>query len=401
MSQNIKLLLSEINLIRKHYDEIATLTGENFNVFKILKLTTNELRHSAFIAELLNPNGNHGQKDVFLKLFLEQINIPDFSFNTESANAISEYDIGTINKDKTEGGRIDILIIDKHYKKSIIIENKIYAPDQNNQIERYYNYAIKKFSNFLIIYLTLDDNRKPPKDATDKPEILKRLKCVTYQEKIINWLENCQKEAVNLPIIRESIQQYIHLLKNLTGKSINKIMGNDIIKDIIKNAENYDAFLSIQEINGDKVREVLLDKLTQQIEAYANKNNMTLREKPTIKGILEMDEYINLLIRESKQNTSIVIGWDNEDGDQFYYGINTEAKDEAVINEIKTKWDKTFGQSCSTTDVVLCSNNFDYFQTWRRDKETWKSIVNDEMFDKIIQPKLEKMYESIKSIEGI
>jgi hypothetical protein len=72
----IENLLYQITAIRKQYDKMAELTGENFNVFKVLGLTTNEVRtHSAFIAELLNPKGSHGQKDVFLKLFLEVLDI--------------------------------------------------------------------------------------------------------------------------------------------------------------------------------------------------------------------------------------------------------------------------------------------------------------------------------------
>ena len=69
----IKALLSGVSEIKKKYDEIAILTGENFNVFNILGLSTKEVRtHSAFIAELLNPKGSHGQGDTFLKLFVEQ-----------------------------------------------------------------------------------------------------------------------------------------------------------------------------------------------------------------------------------------------------------------------------------------------------------------------------------------
>lgn len=73
-NQNITHLLSHISVICRKYEEIAEITGENFNVFKVLGLTTNEVRtHSAFLAELLNPKGSHGCKDVFLKLFVEEL----------------------------------------------------------------------------------------------------------------------------------------------------------------------------------------------------------------------------------------------------------------------------------------------------------------------------------------
>ena len=55
-----------------------------------------------------------------------------------------------ISEDKTKGGRIDIVI--KLKETVIVIENKIYAPDQDNQLIRYKNeYPFSK-----LYYLTLD-----------------------------------------------------------------------------------------------------------------------------------------------------------------------------------------------------------------------------------------------------
>jgi hypothetical protein len=143
--KDINNLLSNVTHIRNHYEEIAFLTGESFNIFKILKLSTNEVRHSAFIAELLNTKGSHGQKDKYLEIFLEQIKIEDFPFDTKSAEVKPEFHIGFINEDKTQGGRIDILIEDKN-RKRIIIENKIYAGDQKNQLLRYNNFDESAFN---------------------------------------------------------------------------------------------------------------------------------------------------------------------------------------------------------------------------------------------------------------
>jgi len=52
-------------------DKLAAATGENFNVFKILGVEAYEVgTHSAFLSELLSPQGTHGQGSTFLKLFL-------------------------------------------------------------------------------------------------------------------------------------------------------------------------------------------------------------------------------------------------------------------------------------------------------------------------------------------
>lgn len=76
MDQKIKTiynLVEHTNLIKKKYDDFAEFTGENYNVFKIIGLYSDEVKHSKFIGNLLNAKAEHGQKDIFLKLFIEEI----------------------------------------------------------------------------------------------------------------------------------------------------------------------------------------------------------------------------------------------------------------------------------------------------------------------------------------
>ena len=73
-TNTIENLLSQVSSITQKYDEIAYATGEKFNIFSVLKLETDEVRlHSRLIGELLNPRGNHGQEELFLKLFIKSI----------------------------------------------------------------------------------------------------------------------------------------------------------------------------------------------------------------------------------------------------------------------------------------------------------------------------------------
>ena len=44
-----------------------------FNIFEVLGVQTRETRHSAFLAWLLDPSGNHGLGDYFLRRFLWQV----------------------------------------------------------------------------------------------------------------------------------------------------------------------------------------------------------------------------------------------------------------------------------------------------------------------------------------
>ena len=72
--EQLQSLLSEVSKIRQK-NEIERKNresrGEMFNVFKVLNLSTAEVRtHSAFIRELLDPHGSHGLKTVPLSAFL-------------------------------------------------------------------------------------------------------------------------------------------------------------------------------------------------------------------------------------------------------------------------------------------------------------------------------------------
>jgi hypothetical protein len=153
-NKNIQNLLTQVGIIKQKYDQIAEITGEKFNVFSILGLQDREVRlHSALLNELLNPNGKHGQKELFLKLFIAVVNSKIVNetiientknissqkikeFRTETATSAVEIHAGFINKEFSEGGYIDIIINDNN-KYGIIIENKIWAGDQEKQLYRY------------------------------------------------------------------------------------------------------------------------------------------------------------------------------------------------------------------------------------------------------------------------
>lgn len=137
--QNINNLLLKEKVQKQERFE----RGEDFNIFRIMHMESDEVyTHSAVIAELLNPRGSHGCGDTFLRLFLELLpSAFDLPFDTQNATTEVEVVIGEITDE--EGGRMDVLV--QSNGQAIIIENKIYAGDQRNQLLRYYNYAEKEY----------------------------------------------------------------------------------------------------------------------------------------------------------------------------------------------------------------------------------------------------------------
>ena len=215
--------------------------GECYNVFNVLGVDNMELSHSAFLAALLDPNGSHGMQDAFLKAFIDTIAYGGTKpeLDTAHAKVYKEYNIGNITE--TTGGRIDILITDRSDTGSgkasghaIIIENKIGAPDQPNQLVRYHNFAPKA----TLLYLTL--NGEEPSDQS-KGE-LTDYRCISYRSDIIDWLHKCAQLAFDKPRVRETINQYINLLQQLTNQNT---MEQKQLIQLLTNKENFEQACAI------------------------------------------------------------------------------------------------------------------------------------------------------------
>lgn len=229
--------LDSIVVIVKKQQEIASIRGENYNLFKVIHMTSNETSvHSAFISDLLNPKGLHGMGDKFLRLFLDTINTHGFNFELLGCKAEIEKDIGP--KTDTTGGRLDIYLTNQ-VGQAIVIENKIYAEDQEAQILRYHNFAIKKHKNkHLLLYLSLD-GQVHDVDYTTKggAKLDEDFYTISYRGEILEWLYKCRQLAVDKPLLREGISHYINLVKYLTHTNMSAQATKEMTDMVVKNPE--------------------------------------------------------------------------------------------------------------------------------------------------------------------
>ena len=88
------------------------------------------------------------------------------------------------------------------------------------QLVRYYNYGKKKFPNgFKLLYLTLHGD-----DASDNSLGGKGIQPqnISYANEIIDWLEQCYELAKDRDNAKTIINQYNELVKELTGKDMDK-----------------------------------------------------------------------------------------------------------------------------------------------------------------------------------
>lgn len=178
--------------------------------------------------------------DILLKEFLKIIGYNTSAFDTSKAEVWTEAYLGSISEDKSEGGRADIFLSYTNLS-AIVIENKIYATDQECQLVRYDNYLAKNFTknDSLLIYLTLEGTRASKYSTPHEVECTS----ISYKQHILKWLERCVMLAFDKPLVRETIMQYRNTIKTLC----NMVTPNRRLIDIALQDNNIEATLVLLE----------------------------------------------------------------------------------------------------------------------------------------------------------
>ncbi len=106
--------------------------GDGRTEFKLLDLTgvgTDEVRHSAILAWLLNPHSRHGCRELFLHAFFGEAGLPVSDLNTERCLVRTEF-VGSESV-------VDIVIA-KTKCFLVFIENKTVSAEGERQVDREY-----------------------------------------------------------------------------------------------------------------------------------------------------------------------------------------------------------------------------------------------------------------------
>ena len=246
-------LLNDIQDIIASDREENFKSGKEFNIFSIQGTADKEVRVCRLIRELLDPNGSHGQGDLFLRRFIIHVleyDVLSFSsFDYQNAKIVCEEGIDSQR-------RIDIVI---HIGQHLFpLEVKIYAIDQDKQCEDYYNYACRTDPNTIIYYLSLDGHN--PSDNSKGTLNDSQIRCISFSNHILNWIDDCilTKEIEQIPSIREILFQFRNVIQYLTGK-----IGGELkmaIKDKIESS--YENVLAAFEIERT-LYSVKADKMCQ------------------------------------------------------------------------------------------------------------------------------------------
>lgn len=263
--KEIDQLLNEVKWFNKHRSLKSYINGEEFNMFRICGVDHYENTHSSILAEIINPKGSHNFGSKFLEAFIETLKRSEL---IEGEFQFSMQNVRVVTENASAFGRLDILIRNSQ-NQALLLENKIYAGDQEEQLRRYYEFGKREFgNNFKLIYLTLQGHESTNTDKNQVEYIQ-----VSYSEIILTWLERCIEISVRSPIVRETLIQYANHIKSLTNNTITHTMSQELI-DKLSTLENLEAAYTIAD-NLSKVRNnIIATVLIPQMNEIANELNI-------------------------------------------------------------------------------------------------------------------------------
>lgn len=186
-------------------------SGAAISVWDVAGLGGDEVRVCSVLAWLLDRHGSHGQGDGFLSVFLngfrgenrsvlpsEQCIARGYRTSVESS-----YDMYLEGAQKQSASRVDIEISGPDIL--LFIEAKIYAPETDNQLERYINVLRSTASarSTALIFLT-PTGRLPKSDYVSKQIEVVPLSWKKISQKFLRYINDSMcKKSLSYALIKQ------------------------------------------------------------------------------------------------------------------------------------------------------------------------------------------------------
>lgn len=279
------------------------------SILDIYGIARSETHHSKFLAWLFNPNESHNTGELALRKLLniavrrgiEQKNqSKDFlsvkktvlTSATHSSTSASNVQVLTESYVEAQGkkgakGRIDILVSNLALGGktiNIIIENKIYSNEHDEQTTTYFEGINKKFPKpkniNIFLYLTPKSNWEMPK--VDGPSCTcKDFIEINYQDIHTEVLTPILEEPIS-SATRVAIEDYIHCItspsihsKNYNTMAVDKETNEMLKKFWDANEDLIRAAIYAFASSEDEDSKVEINNLKEALDSYTNTRDYT------------------------------------------------------------------------------------------------------------------------------
>lgn len=188
--------------------ELARLESllTRFNLFEAVGVVRHELRHSDFLAYLLDPSRSHGLGSLFLREFLQAVQLTS---GAESALALLDLDALDFRQSFVlrEWHYVDILVVDSANQLAVIIENKIGTSEHSDQLNRYYTNFARHYPGYNPIALYLTPDGDEPRNSPDYQAVSYTLVC-----EVIEKIAQNNRAAIDSEVVIV-LEHYAQMLK--------------------------------------------------------------------------------------------------------------------------------------------------------------------------------------------
>lgn len=185
--KNQQEVLGKLIIDNQDLNHLESILSE-FNIFEAVGVIRQEIRHSNFLAFLLNPLETHRLRDLFLKKLL----ICALLNSENPPLSPIEIDIADLENAeiRREWRNIDILIYSPSNNLVCVIENKVDSSEHSNQLKRYEKTIAIEFPKCQKVFLYLTKEGDSASDekwlSLSYNEVAKLMKsiCNQYQSTI-------------------------------------------------------------------------------------------------------------------------------------------------------------------------------------------------------------------------
>jgi len=166
MDAQDRAILEAFVVENRDLEQLESLLAE-FNIFEAIGAVQQELRHSDFLAYMLDPAQSHGLGDVFLKRLLKRVLVDSVN---PPLSAI-EIDVADLHEAAVwrEWRHVDILIHDAKSRLVCVIENKIGSGEHSDQLARYRKTVNSEFPDDTAVLIYLTPEGDTPSDEAYTP----------------------------------------------------------------------------------------------------------------------------------------------------------------------------------------------------------------------------------------
>jgi len=179
-----------------------------FNLFEALRIHQKEMAASDFLRWLLDPSETHGLGALFADRFLKMALAGEAARNMAPLQPV-EIDVldlsgAEVRREESHETRrrTDISLVDSQNKLVLIIENKLFSPETQDQTKAYFDEAVRRFPDFRRIFIFLT----PGGQAASAPEFIP----VRYSD-LLRTLKDLLESRQNdiAPPARFLIEQFV------------------------------------------------------------------------------------------------------------------------------------------------------------------------------------------------